>query len=282
MIIPFLLPLMLTQFRPAAPAVPAPSTVLATLDGKPITAKDVAGYLWDWRAYEVAQELVNFTLISGEAKKAKVAVTDAELAQSLKEQVDQISKSLPPGTKFDQALIERGLTMSRLKMRLVMDKMLTKLVALGFDQNSYYRVSTLAIPMKSASTEDLSAAIKVADSAYDRISKGEDWGKVLADITKSDPAIRSGGDLGWFTLTEFPTAAQPAIKSAKKNGVIKPVQTPFGIQIFKVLGLGSEIKGPELETLRTQYSQTARSEYAKKLQSTHKVVHFWPLGIGKG
>lgn len=282
MLISILLPIVFWQFRPRAPAAPKPETILATVDDKTITAKDVEGYLWDWRGSEATQELINYTLISEEAKKNKVEVDEADLTSTIQKQLAQMRQGLPPGTTLEQAMIQRGLPMSRLEMRLRMDKILTQLVALSFDPTVFYRVSTMAVPIKSAATTDLSQAIKIADSAYARLMKGEAWATVLADITKSDPAIKNGGELGWFSLSEFPAAVQPALKSAKKGEITKPAQTQFGIQIFKVEGLGAELKGPELSALRMQYSQTARPDYAKKLQAAHKVVRLWPAGLDKG
>jgi parvulin-like peptidyl-prolyl isomerase len=253
------------------PQLPAPTKVLATVDGRPIKVEDVAPYLWDARGYELTQDLIHYELARAEAERTKISVSDEELAKTVAEQLAQIKQSLPPDADLDQAMRERGLPKSRLALLIKTDLLLSKIALANFKPENYVKVSTILVAPKADSTTALGEAIKLSEAAYGRLKKGEDWKKVLQSTTDDPNMLKANGFLGWRALENFPASAQAELKALAPNGVTKPVQTKFGIQIFRLESNGKTAKPEELDDLRRQYSVTGRATLLQRLKAQAKI-----------
>jgi parvulin-like peptidyl-prolyl isomerase len=251
---------------------PEATKVLVTVNGTQIHASDVERLLWDWRANEVTQDLINYTLIKDAAKKQGTSVDRAEVEAAMKHQLEQVRASLPPEQEVDAALLEQGFTRSRLFLRIEADLLLSKMAAMGFQPMAFVKVSTMIFLPASEQAEAVQAAIVLANATYERLQKGEAWEKVFPEVV-SDPEIqRTNGLLGWRSLEAFPASVGKELVALKPGQVTRAAQTPHGIQIFRLEALGRDAKDEELDELRTIFLQSTRQSLMNKLRQEAKIV----------
>jgi len=289
------------------PSAPQPSTVLAKVNGVPIKASDVNSLLWDWAGRGVIEDLILFELIRERAKMDHLTATPAEVQQAFDKQMAEIQKQIPAGQDLDTFIREKGFPKSRLYMHIEADLLMTKIVDLKFKKTDYINVSTLVVsnkppqpptpntqpPGSTIPTQpDKAVALGKAMDIYNRLSKGEDWDKVLQSSDQSPQLVQSHGSLGWRAIAAFPPQTQAEFRSIKLHAYTKPVETPNGLQIFKVDGLGENADPASLESLKKEYEARAKQSLAQELQgaakiermygpvaATSKVKHLEKLGI---
>ena len=66
------------------------------------------------------------------------------------------------------------------------------------------------------STEELNNARSTANDILERAHDGEDFGQLAASYSKANDAL-DGGNLGWRTLSQMPTAMAAAVRDARQN-----------------------------------------------------------------
>ncbi len=273
---PLILPLLVWQGVAAGqkPVVKRPplTKVMATVDGVSITAGEVEGFLWDWRANDVVTDLISHQQILAYAKKHNVSVTEADVQKSFDVELAKIRKSMPPDQDPDTAMRNAGVTKSRLYLLVRRNLLLDKLVAQDFKQENFVSVSTLIVKPRTDSATDVAEAIRKAGVAYDRAKKGDKWADIVNSATDDPNLQRNGGLLGWRQLSAFPVTVQQEIVTLKMNEVTKPVQTSFGIQMFLVQGLGKDLTGQALADLKKQYSDASKSLLLQQIRTSSKVT----------
>lgn len=86
----------------------------------------------------------------------------------------------------------------------------------------------------NALPKDTLLAYNRAMAAYNKIMKGEDFGKVCKATTEDDYGKTNGGDLGYRTVFELIYQFETAMYGLKVGEVSKPVRTQVGYHIIKV------------------------------------------------
>ena len=89
----------------------------------------------------------------------------------------------------------------------------------GFNINDTieYNVSNILIPTSEGmSTEELNQARDTAEEILERARKGEDFGQLAASYSKASNAL-DGGNIGWRTLSQMPSALAQAVRDAQQN-----------------------------------------------------------------
>jgi parvulin-like peptidyl-prolyl isomerase len=259
--------------KPPAPMTrPLPTKVLATVNGQPITGATVEQYLWDWKADEIIDTLVNFQIVDGEAKRLKLTVTPAEVQEQLNTALASVKSSVPAGTDVWQALKDKGYPPSRVMMTIRSSVLLDKIVALDFKPTDYVDVSTIIVKPKSPSAEDDAAAMKTAQGYYDQLTKGDDWLKVLGASTTDANIVKNQGRIGWRMLTLFPPDSKTELVKLKAGQATHPVKTPYGIQIFKLNAFGTTAAAADLKQMKDEFLQSHRNEVLTKLRGQAKIV----------
>jgi peptidyl-prolyl cis-trans isomerase C len=81
----------------------------------------------------------------------------------------------------------------------------------------------------------LEAAQSRANAAWAKLLGGADFSE-LAQASSEDAATKAkGGDLGWIREGEIDPKLFEAVASLEANAWTKPLQTPFGFHVFRVL-----------------------------------------------
>ena len=211
---------------------------------------------------------VSWALVDVGSIAAKTAVTDAELAQHLKE--NQAQFRLP----------ERR----RIQYVLLATKDFSPAVTDG-DVEAYYKehAAEFEIPRKTKTAHVLvrvpetggsEAEAKARDKAQDvirRAKAGEDFAKLAREISEHPESAKNGGDLGWMVKGETVPQIDEALEKLGKGAMSdSPVRSPFGFHVFKVQDIEPGGQKPlkdvageiriRLVTERAQAAATARAD----------------------
>lgn len=114
---------------------------------------------------------------------------------------------------------------------------------------------------------DSIAAKQRVDAIYRRVQRNEDWNKLAAEFSEDDNTARSGGELPWFgTGRMIPSFEEAAFSLQKEGEVAKPVLTPYGWHIIKLIGKRGLPPYEDLEqNLRNKVAKDSRSELNKSV-----------------
>ena len=112
------------------------------------------------------------------------------------------------------------------------------------------------------SKADSLTAKKKIDELYNRVQKGENWDKLVAQFSEDAGSAANGGELPPFgTGRMIPSFEESAFKLQNPGDVAPPVQTPYGWHIIKLLERQPVAKFSDLEsTLKSKVSKDSRSE----------------------
>ena len=209
---------------------------------------------------EILDQLIDEKLIVAEAKRQGVTAPDAEVNQQVEQAMREAKERLGSAEAFAEQLKRENLTEDKLRekyrnevrrqmlaQRLVQKQVAHKQVSQA-EAEAYFkahpekfpkmpgqvRVSLIQIPvMPDSVTEAKARAAAVAARA--RISKGEKFAKVAAEVSDDPASARAGGDLGFLTKGNADPAFERALFSQKPGQLGQPVRGAFGWHIIEVI-----------------------------------------------
>lgn len=125
--------------------------------------------------------------------------------------------------------------------------------------------------------DDRETTIKIAQNIYDKIQLGESFKKMAALYSKG-PFAQKGGEMGWVKKGELVEALDSFIFSPKtKNGDVKPIETPQGVHIIKILEKQNRNYVPfeevKKEIEKKLYNQVAEKRYKAWLDELVKKAY---------
>lgn len=186
---------------------------------------------------QVLEQLILERAISQRARETGIRVDDGivnatieQIAQQNKISVAELRRRLSlDGVTFPQFReeIRSQIVAQRLREREVDEEIKipeSEIDAFLADQAGYnindtieYNISHIWIPTsESMSSDELSAARDTAEGILDRAQDGEDFGRLAASYSKASDAL-DGGNLGWRTLSQMPTALAAAVREARQQ-----------------------------------------------------------------
>ena len=223
---------------------------------------------------QVLEQLILERAIAQRARETGIRVDDGvvnatieQIAQQNKMSVAELRRRLSlDGVTFPQFReeIRSQIITQRLREREVDEEIKipeSEIDAFLADQAGYnindtieYDVSHIWIPTsESMSSEELRAARNTAEDILDRAQDGEDFGQLAASYSKASDALE-GGNLGWRTLSQMPTALASAVRDARQESSrIAMNVSSDGYYIVKVNGRRDGVKtklagGPVTQT----------------------------------
>ena len=186
---------------------------------------------------QVLEQLILERAISQRARETGIRVDDGvvnatieQIAAQNKISVAELRRRLSldgvPFTQFREE-IRSQIVAQRLREREVDEQIKipeSEIDAFLADQAGYnindtieYNVSHIWIPAhEGMSTEELNNARSTANDILERAHDGEDFGQLAASYSKANDAL-DGGNLGWRTLSQMPTAMAAAVRDARQN-----------------------------------------------------------------
>ncbi|WP_046246399.1 peptidylprolyl isomerase [Hymenobacter terrenus] len=128
------------------------------------------------------------------------------------------------------------------------------------------KVAHLMIRMNAnAAKADSLTAKKKIDELYNRLKKGENWDKLVAQFSEDAGSAANGGELPPFgTGRMIPSFEEVAFKLQKPGDIAAPVQTPYGWHVIKLIERQPLAKFADVEsTLKSKVAKDSRSELNK-------------------
>ncbi|OKL39107.1 peptidylprolyl isomerase [Pontibacter flavimaris] len=116
-----------------------------------------------------------------------------------------------------------------------------------------------------APAADSLAAKQRVDAIYRRVQRGENWEKLATEFSEDANTAGNGGELPWFgTGRMIPAFEEAAFGLQKPGDVSKPVYTPYGWHIIKMVEKRGLPPYEEMEQhLRNKIAKDSRSELNK-------------------
>jgi parvulin-like peptidyl-prolyl isomerase len=268
--------LILGQQTGELPKAPIPSQVIAKVNGIDVKAADIEDLLWESRGQEILSEFIYYQVAKQEAEKLKLIVTESEILSGIAKEIKNLRSTGNFEGTDEQVVIQSGTSMGRLRLGVKTSLLLTKIAFQNFDATQYIKVSTIIVKPKSFSASDLADAIKVCQSAYDRLKKGEKWETLVDEVVTETQGRQTRGYLGWRLLTAFPEESQKEFNILNKGEYTKPVQTQNGIQIFRIDAKSLDLKAEEKLQMREEIADILRNNAVKRMSGTVKIERLYP------
>jgi peptidyl-prolyl cis-trans isomerase C len=214
-----------TPAAPAAetPAVPQdPATVVATLNGEPITLADL-----DTMAADFGDALAQF-----QPEERTQALIDAVVNLRLMyRQAETMGLDQDPAFQAQMELLRQRALQNAYVQQVVADQITEEAIRARYDQE----VAQMALPEQVHARHILVNTEAEALDIITQLNAGADFATLAAQRSIDTGTGAQGGDLGWFAegemIQEFEDAAF-AIEPGTVGQV--PVQTQFGWHVIKV------------------------------------------------
>ncbi len=234
---------------------------------------------------QILDQLIDEKLIVAEAKRQGLAVTEAEINKQVDEAIQEAKTRMGSAEAFRAQLqrenlteeklrekyrneVRRQMTAQRLVQKAIQKKTVTEVEAVTFFKAhperfpkvpAEVRVSVIQIPVSSDSMTNLRAKARAVE-ARKRITGGEKFAKVAADVSDDPGSAQSGGDLGFFTRGTMEPVFEQAAFSQKINEVGPPIRSSFGWHVIQVL---------ERDTLKTAAKRDSLGPDGKPVLEAH-------------
>lgn len=253
----------------SAPEQP-PGSVIARINGKEITRSQldeavrdaVAGLELrgqsltpDQRAQvetQILNQLIGRELMIEKSKTIKVDDLDFQVQT----QVELVKKQFADEKAYAQELQKRNLSEAGLKekiaegirLKTLIDREVRDKIQITeaeikkfYDSNPQYfsksaqvRASHILVQVpKDADDKVKTEKRAIIDAARERVMKGEDFGKVAAEVSEDPGSKEQGGDLGFFGKGQMVKPFEEAAFGLKSNEVSEVVTTQFGYHLIK-------------------------------------------------
>ncbi len=239
--------LLLGVFALVVAACSASDTVVATVDGRPITLASVEElFVADGGTVDRAQfarelrnAIVETILIDKAKSEFGIEIDPSDIEVRYQELVDQVEST---GTSYEEFLAAQGITDVRVRriahQFLIQDAVIEALVEQAgpiteeqiqerFDQQLTQRTEACVSHILTE-TEEEALAVR------DRLEAGEDFAAVAKDVSIDPSAADNGGDLGCGPLGQYvPEFAVGALQAPIGSPTL-PVRSQFGYHIILV------------------------------------------------
>ncbi|MEJ5226470.1 peptidyl-prolyl cis-trans isomerase [Thermodesulfovibrio sp.] len=116
-----------------------------------------------------------------------------------------------------------------------------------------------------------------AKKVYEKIDKGEDFGKIAKELSRDERTKANGGDIGFFKKGQLDPQIENLAFNLKKGQVSMPLNRKDGLYIFKITDVKGtpiefeQIKQQLTEQLKAKKQQEWFNSYIEDLKKKYKV-----------
>lgn len=119
--------------------------------------------------------------------------------------------------------------------------------------NSSYNLAHILISIpESATAAQIAEAEKEANLVYSLLDDGEDFAQLAIRYSDSQTGLE-GGNLGWREGSQLPTLFSNVVGDMKKGDISKPIRSPSGFHLVKVVDLRGVNQKSEIEQVRIRH-----------------------------
>lgn len=243
----------------------------------------------------VLEDMIDRKLQMAAAKRTGMDVTDKELSDAV---ADIMKRNNMDSKQFDAALAKEGLTLEQYRAefreQITLSRLFNKNVRSGIaiddaEARAFYernaksfslpeevqvRQIFLALPEKATPAQ--AAAIKEkARSVYERASKGEDFIRLVREVSEGATA-RQDGDLGFMQRDQAIPEIAAALRPLKPGEISSPFMGAGGYNIIRLEEVRTPVRPFERvkdEITKTLYEQKVENTYRSWLQTLRSDSH---------
>jgi peptidyl-prolyl cis-trans isomerase SurA len=244
----------------------------------------------------VLEDMIDRKLQMAAAKRVGMDVTDKELDDAL---VDIMKRNNMDSKKFDAALAREGLTLeqykSELREQMTLSRLFNKYVRAGvaideaearqFYQNNQktyslpdeIRVRQIFLPIPERATKSQETEIRdKALNVYERAKKGEDFIRLVHEVSQGVTAAEQDGDLGFMQREHMLPEIEEAVRILKPGDIAGPFKFAGGYNVIKLEEVRTPVRPFEKvkdEIMKTLYEQKVENTYRSWLQTLRSDSH---------
>ena len=263
------------QYRPAP--LPAPDTVVATVNGEPIRADELIQVCYDWFAATAVEELILERIIEQEARKQGVSVSNAEVEARYKQQLQNAEAQLPPGMSLDDFLKRNQFPPSRLFARIRSQMLAEKLVERQVNLDDFVEYSQIVIRIQGNTPEqqeeNTPAAEAKAREAYQKILEGLDFVEAVKEYSEDPFSKDRGGKMNWQNMNFIVPDLRQKLLAMQPGEISEPFKMMGSYMIIRKERTGSQASPEEQQELREQAVRLQLGEYVRQLQAKAKITN---------
>lgn len=234
---------------------------------------------------QILNELINEKLIVAEAKRQGITVAAAEVNRQVDQAIEDAKQRMGGDQGFRQQLAKENMTEEKLRekyrgdlerslmaQRVVSKHVPTKTVTaaeaetyFGANKDKFPRVppqlrlQVIQIPA-TADSVALAAARKKTMGIRARITGGEKFAKVAAEVSEDPGSARSGGDLGFLGRGALEPAVETVAFALKPGELSQPVRSAYGWHLIEML---------ERDTVKTRTGRDSLDDKGKPAIEVH-------------
>lgn len=244
---------------------------------------------------QILDQLIDEKVLLAEAKRQGLTVADAEIERQIDQSIAEAKERLGGEEAYREQLRRentseaqlrdkyRGELRRQLLVRRLVERQFPRKPVPQTEAEAYFtshrdkfpkvpaevRLSVIQVPPEPDSVALATGRAK-ALAARKRITGGEKFAKVAAEVS-DDPASKdAGGDLGFFTRGRMEKTFEDIAFSAPLNQLSQPVRSPYGWHLIEVL------ERDTLKTAKGRDSLDAAGKPQLEVHARHIVVRVTP------
>ncbi|MFC5649062.1 peptidylprolyl isomerase [Paenibacillus solisilvae] len=215
------------------------SETVATVNGVAISKDKLFDSMAELGGAQTLDNLIQDELITQEADKAGIKVTDADVDK----EIESVKGRFPSEAEFEAALQQAGMTLEDLKKQTPMQLRIRKILepqvvdkVTEADMKTYFdeNKASFNTPLQVRASHILVATEKEANDILKELKAGGDFAAIAKAKSTDTGSKESGGDLGFFGAGAMDPAFEKAAFALKKDELSAPVKSTYGYHIIKV------------------------------------------------
>lgn len=296
--------------KPAAENDDALDAIAAMVNDEAVLASDVEEQLYlylqranarpdqaqiDTLRRQILDQLVDEKLLVAEAKRQGLTVADAEVDRQIDQAIADAKERLGGEEAYREQLRRentneaqlrekyRGELRRQLMVRRLVEKQFPRKPVPQNEAEAYFaankskfpkvpaevRLSVIQLPPEPDSAALAAGRAKIL-AARKRITGGEKFAKVAAEVSDDPGSKSAGGDLGFFTRGRMERTFEEVAFTAPIGQLSQPVRSPYGWHLIEVI---------ERDTLKNAAGRDSLGEDGKpelEVHARHIVVQVTP------
>jgi peptidyl-prolyl cis-trans isomerase SurA len=247
---------------------------------------------------DVLDYLISQKIIAHIARKNRIIVDDLELEKMISRTLEQEQLSLAQlreklkENNVSEKFYQESIRQQKVE-RLVVSRFVQSKVIISDEQvveffEEYYKdnenkgsfhLLQIGVSLAPGSEKITGEMRLIADDIHKRAQAGEDF-RELARSSSDLPSAEDGGDIGAFKKEELAGFINEAIADLEVGGISEIVETPVGLQIFKVLRTPESVYDKEKifesskEKIRNKlYQQEVEKQYDKWINKQKETAY---------
>ena len=254
-------------------SAPAEGKVIMRVNGEPVTDQEFETFVKGMP--EQAQQMLQ--LPQGRRVIAEQVASLIALAQEGRKMGIENDKEVKSRLDADEtnvlamAALRKMVTPNEATLRAEYDKRKNNLDSVDLKHILIAYVGGQVPPRPGPNPLPPAMAMQKAQQIETRLQSGADFGLMARAQSDDTASAQNGGELGPVPRESLPPEVANTVFALKPGEISKPLQTPFGIHIFKA----GERKSPTFEQLKPQLEaemqQKGASDTVQRVRSSAKI-----------